>query len=183
VTLTVEALLVAGAEKRDELLPEAKDKDKPVQAQTLADPARTYTDILTKNMFTGIPADSKLTEFPADVLGAVRLTAIWSDNGRSRWQATFYDQGKGGDEKKLRPPVIDEFSVSDKYDNVLVRAKVLKLDESGMIFQADNKVYRWRTGEFLGPVMETPLKDSELKDLGVKVAAEAGSVEKSSADK
>jgi len=76
-----------------------------------------------------------------------------------------------GDEMQLKPPVLDEFSVTDKYDNVLVRGKVVKLDEGGLIFQADDKYYRWRCGELLGPVMEEPLKTGELKGLGIKMAS------------
>ena len=165
VSMTVEALLVTGADKRDALLPDSTG----LQVHALADPARHYTDMLAKNMFTGVAAESKLTEDRATVLNFVKLTSIWN-NGR-RWQATFYDQGKGGDEKHLKPPVLDEFSVADKYDNVLVRAKVVKLDADGLIFQADDKYYRWRCGEMLGPVMETPLNSSELKVLGVKTAS------------
>ena len=164
VNMTVEALLVNGAEKRDNLLPDSTT----VQSHTLADSSRQYSDILAKNMFTGIAAETKYTEDRAQVLGVIKLTSIW--NSGRRWQATFYDQGKGGEEKRLKPPVLDEFSVADKYDNVLVRGKVVKLDEDGLVFQADGKVYRWRVGEFLGDVMETPLKDSELKEMGVKVA-------------
>ena len=161
VNMTVEALLVTGADKRDSLLPESTD----VKAQVLPQPERHYTDMLIKNMFTGIPAESKLTEDRAQVLAVVKLTGVWS-SGR-RWEATYYDQGKGGDEKRITERTVNEFSVADKYNNVLVEGKVVKIDQSGVVFQADNKYYRWRLGDFLGPVLESPLKEDDLKELGV----------------
>ena len=101
--MTVEALLVTGAEKRESLLPDSTA----VAAQLLPEPSRQYTDMLAKNMFTGIPAVSKLTEDRREVLAAVKLTAIW--NSGRRWEATIYDQGKGGDEKRVTERTADRF--------------------------------------------------------------------------
>ena len=47
--------------------------------------------MLIKNMFTGVPSESKLTEDRSQVLAVVKLTGVWS-SGR-RWEATYYDQG------------------------------------------------------------------------------------------
>ncbi len=199
VSMTVEALLVVGAQKRDELLPKSSDVS---QVQTLAAASdegnktelkgREYSDILVKNIFTGIAAKTQLSEERDSVLSAVRLTSIWNDDGR-RWQATIYDQGKGGDETHLRPKilrdgtaVLNEFSVADAYNNVLVRAKVIKLDADGMVFEADGKTYRWQVGQYLGRrananapadsdaspqyipgVLDAPLTSDDLKGLGL----------------
>ncbi len=124
--------------------------------------------MLAKNMFTGIPAVSKLTEDRREVLAAVKLTAIW--NSGRRWEATIYDQGKGGDEKRVTERILTDFSIADKYSNVLVDGKVVRLGENGMIFEADNKYYRWLLGDFLGTAMENPLKRDELKALGLAPA-------------
>ena len=161
VNMTVEALLVTGAEKRDDLLPAGAA----AQVQLLPEPPRTYTDILAKNMFTGIAAQSKLTEDRKQVLSVVKLTAVW--NGGRRWEATIYDQGKGGDEKRVAERTLTDFTIYDKYNNVLVDGKMVKLDGTGMVFQADKKYYRWLLGDFLGTALETPLKSSELKELGI----------------
>ena len=40
-----------------------------------------------------------------------------------------------------------------------------------MIFQADDKFYRWRCGEFLGPVLDNPMKPDEIKQLGLTLAS------------
>ncbi len=164
VNMTVEALLVTGAEKRDALLPESAS----AQVQMLPDPPRTYTDILDKNMFTGVAAQSKLTEDRTQVLAVVKLTAVW--NAGRRWEATMYDQGKGGDEKRVAERTLTDFTIYDKYNNVLVEGKVVKMDGTGIVFQTDNKYYHWLLGDFLGTVLDAPLKSSELRELGVKAA-------------
>jgi len=168
VNMTVEALLVTGAEKREALLPDGAA----IPAQLLPEPSRQYTDMLAKNMFTGIPAVSKLTEDRREVLAAVKLTAIW--NGGRRWEATIYDQGKGGDEKRVTERLLTDFTIADKYNNTLVDGKVVRLGENGMIFEADKKYYRWLLGDFLGTAMESPLKTDELKELGLDAYGERG---------
>ena len=162
VSMTVEALLVAGAQKRDDLLPKSTDL-KPLHTLAYTDDEkdvkeRQYSDMLAKNMFTGISAATKLSEDRDQVLSGVRLTAIWN-NGKY-WQATILDQNKppdpqtGDREMRLKflrgVGMLDEFSIVDVYKNVLVRGKALKLDADGLIFQADGKYYRWQCGEYLG---------------------------------
>ena len=167
--MTVEALLVTGAQKREDLLPKSSDV---TGTRTLArgtdedEKGPYYSDMLAKNMFTGIEAKTQLTEQRDSVLSSVRLTSIWN-NGRY-WQATIYDQGKGGDEIRLKfirnTPVLDEFSVTDAYSNVLVRGKAVKLNADGLIFQADGKYYRWRCGEYLGKRLSTTIAPSDAED-------------------
>ena len=50
---------------------------------------------------------------------------------------------------------------------------MVKLDENGMVFEADKKYYRWLLGDFLGTAMESPLKGDELKELGLTTPAAA----------
>ena len=167
VNLTVEALLVTGAEKRDALLP-----DSTVAApHVLAEPTRSYTDMLAKNIFTGVAAVTRLSEDRSEVLNHVKLTAVWNDGGH--WEGTFYDQGKGGDEKRLKERWLNEFSVADKYDNVLVQGKVVRLDADGAVFQSGDKFYRWTCGQLLGAAMDEPLKADEIKKLGLTATTTA----------
>jgi hypothetical protein len=167
VNMTIEALMVTGADKRDALLP-----DKSVAPpQVLADPSRYYTDMLAKNIFTGVAAVSRLSEDRSQVLNFIKLTALW--NSGRRWEATYYDQGKGGDEKRLTERTINEFSVADKYDNVLVEGKVVRLDGDGVLFESAGKYYRWTCGQFLGAALEEPLKPDEVKKLGLTATTTA----------
>jgi hypothetical protein len=167
VTMTVEAILVTGAEKRDALLPDSTV----APPHVLADPSRSYTDMLAKNIFTGVATVGRLTEERSQVLGVVKLTAVWNDGGH--WEATYYDQGKGGDEKRLKEQWLNEFSVADKYDNVLVQGKVVRLDGDGAVFQSGDKVYRWTCGQFLGAALDEPLKADEIKKLGLTATTTA----------
>ncbi len=130
----------------------------------LPEPTRTYTDILAKNMFTGVASPSKLTEDRSQVLAVVKLTAVW--NAGRRWEATIYDQGKGGDEKRVTERLLTDFTIADKYNNALVDGKVVRLGEQGMIFEADKKYYRWLLGDFLGTAMETPLEVERTQGAG-----------------
>ena len=168
VNMTIEALMVTGAEKRDALLP-----DKSVAPpQVLAEPSRYYTDMLAKNIFTGVAAVSRLSEDRSQVLNFIKLTALW--NSGRRWEATYYDQGKGGEEKRLTERMINEFSVADKYDNVLVEGKVVRLDGDGVLFESAGKYYRWTCGQVLGAALEEPLKPNEVKKLGLTASDDRG---------
>jgi hypothetical protein len=167
VDMTVEALMVNGAEKRDSLLPSST-----VPApQVLAKPTRHYPDMLAKNIFTGVAAVARYSEDRSQVLGVVKLTALWNDGGH--WEATYYDQGKGGEEKRIKERWLNEFSVADKYDNVLVQGKVVRLDADGAVFQSGDKFYRWICGQMLGAALDEPLKPDEVKKLGLTATTTA----------
>jgi hypothetical protein len=169
VNLTVEALLVTGAQKRDALLP-APDKTIPAP-HVLAEPSRYYTDMVANNIFTGKAAVTRFTEDRSEVLGHVKLTMLCNDGGH--WEATYYDQGKGGEEKRLKERWLNEFSIADKYDNILVQGKVVRLDADGALFQSGEKYYRWTCGQFLGAALDEPLKPEEVKKLGLTATTTA----------
>ncbi|HVS34886.1 MAG TPA: collagen-like protein [Gemmataceae bacterium] len=190
VIMTVEALLVTGAQKRDELMPKSDDlkpKGKQAEVQVLAyrkdgdtEVKRRYSDILSKNVFTGIAASSQLKEDRDQILSCVRLTSLWT-TGR-HWQVSIFNQNKplvsrevsgsivSDDDKNeipLNPDLFtDTFTVTDSYKNEVLSGKVVKvLSKDEMIFQAgkiatssdgkkafegNGKYYRWHTGEYLG---------------------------------
>ena len=99
------------------------------------------------------------------------MTAIWNDGGH--WEATYYDQGKGGEEKRIKERWLNDFSVADKYDNVLVSGKVVRLDETGAVFEYNGKYYRWTCGQVLGEALDEPLQADELKKLGLTASTAA----------
>jgi hypothetical protein len=194
VNLTVEALMVSGAEGRDQLTDPAPWAAVDVEViaalagpnpnpflaayaggeswrrQVLADPERIYTDLTGKNIFTGNPkaeTAAKVTEDRDEVLSHVKLTTL-SNSGR-RWEAYFYDQGKGPPETRLNALILTDFTVADRYGNKLVEGKVVKVDEGGVVFQVkdDKNYYRWRIGEFIASALSKSMKEDELKDLGI----------------
>jgi hypothetical protein len=163
VNMTVEALMATGAEAREGLTPGPD-----VKARALAEPYRTYADLGGKNIFLGTAALSRLTEDRIAVLGEVRLTTL-AHNGR-RWEAYLYDQGKGGDEKRLNALTVTDFTINDKYGSAVLKGKVVHIDARQMVFESDGKFYRMRCGDFLYPAVEHPLTESEVKPLGLAKA-------------
>jgi hypothetical protein len=151
LTMTVEALVVAGAEKRDDLMPASS-----ARPQVLAEPARTYADLATHNIFTGTVKAATQSEDSRDVLGFVKLTTVSNVNGR-RWEAWLRDQWKPEGETKLRSSTgFNEFSFSDRYENVLVKAVVVRIDETGVLFRANGRFYHIGMGESLYDAMREP---------------------------
>src|SRR4029077_6599883 len=93
-----------------------------VKARVLAEPGRYYADLAGKNVFLGTgPAQARLTEDRIAVLGEVRLTML-AHNGR-RWEAFLYDQGKGGEDRRLNALTVTDFTVKDKYGEPVLTGK------------------------------------------------------------
>ncbi len=164
LTLTVEALLVTGAEVREALAPPALP-----EYHVLAEPDRDYYALVAKNFFSGGPS-GRLTEDRDMVLNAVRLTMIENDP-RERWLATYWDQNRGLEERVLNTRNLTDFAVKDRYNNTLVDAKVLAIDAKGVVFKAADRYYRWECGDYLSDTMRRPLRPEEVKSLGLTVAA------------
>ena len=63
--------------------------------------------------------------------------------------------------------------MADKYDAVLVKGTVLRLDGDGAVFLYDGKYYRWTCGQMLGAALDEPLKPDEVKKLGLTATTTA----------
>jgi len=180
VGLTVEALLVSGAEDRKALLPEVQ-----YEPRVLA-PGRDYAKMAKRNMFTGIALSTEeddspppvVTEDRKEVLRFVKLTSIWTDKEersdssarerRRRWEATLYDQAKGGPEKKLNMRTREDFTIYDKDENEILKGTVVHMDEKQVIFKSGGKFYRLQCGDFLYPAVDLALPTKEVKALGIE---------------
>lgn len=190
VNLVVEALMVAGAEERTALLP-GKLAYPP---RVLAEPGRDYARMEKRNMFTGVtppPAPppsverpTRVTEDRADVLRFIKLTSLFYNPERRRWEASLYDQATGprrideededGNrtvkviwERQLNTRILSELAVQDRYRNTILDAKVVHIDEDQLIFKADKQFFRLRCGDTLYPAIEKPLTSSEVRELGL----------------
>jgi hypothetical protein len=162
LTMTVDALVVRGAEERSTLLPKGL-KAKP---RVLAEPGRRYADMAVKNMFTGTPASAPVQkEDRAEVLRFVRLTTLFY-NGR-RWEASLYDQAKGGDEQKVNAVTLTEFAIYDRFNNQVLTGEVVYIDEEQMVFKAEGRHYSMKCGDFLYPAVTKPMTPAELEKLGI----------------
>jgi hypothetical protein len=183
MTATVEALLVTGANDRATLLP-AKEKQEKLTLRVLADPPRDYDTLSAKNIFFGIKPpkpdqsvktdkdkekDRRKKEDPKDVLAFVKLTMLCYDTESDRWYATFYDQGKGGNEKRVSK-ALNELTIYDKYEYPSLDATVVYVDGKQLIFKVDKdkKFFRLRIGDFIYPAYPNQsMTSSELKELGI----------------
>jgi hypothetical protein len=155
LTMTVEALLVSGAEKRESLMPESTT----ARPQVLAVTSRPYSELMTHNIFTGtLPAAKGVqSEDSRDVLGFVKLTTVSNTGGR-RWEAWLFDQAKKDGESRLRTTAgFNEFSYSDRYDNVLVKGIVIDIGETGVLFKSNGRFYHLGLGESLYDALRQPV--------------------------
>ncbi|HEV8062754.1 MAG TPA: hypothetical protein VGP68_22935 [Gemmataceae bacterium] len=172
VRMKIEALQVTGAEQRPET--EWRPKlENPSEFRVLADPDRHYDDMLLANMFFGYSQKALGTQKEewAEVLRNVRLTTV-TRTLRGRWEATIWDQNKGVLEKDLNVVTLPEFKITDRFNNDVVAGKVVLIEDKVVVFQTtDGKYYKLNTGDFFFPAFNNPLKDSEVKDLGLKPAA------------
>jgi hypothetical protein len=172
LSMTVEALLVNGAEERTALLPSKLG----YQPRVLAEPRRSYDLMVKRNVFTGIvpkslPEEEKVTEEKRDVLRFVKLTMLFYNPDRRRWEATLYDQGKGGAEIKLNQRILNEIKILDKDENPMLEGKVVHIDETQLIFKSDGKYYRLRCGDFFYPAIREPMSSKELKEVGLTTSS------------
>lgn len=168
LSMTVEALLVNGAEDRSALLP----SQLAYPPKVLAEASRDYAVMDRRNMFVGIApppppaAPTRVeTEERSEVLRFVKLTSLWYDDDRKRWEGTLYDQAKGGPEKKINTVTRDEFVIYDKDENSILEGRVVLIDEEQVIFKSEGKFYRLRIGDFLYPAVRQPLSSAEVKSL------------------
>jgi hypothetical protein len=154
MTMTVEAIMVQGADKRDDLLPPSSA----ARPRVLAEPPRPYGELAGHDVFNGSSAGAKgmPSEAARDVLGFVKLTTVSNTNGR-RWEAWLYDQAKRDSESRLRTTAgFNEFSYADRYDNVLVKGLVVRIDETGVLFKANGRFYHVGPGESLYDSLRQP---------------------------
>ena len=166
VTMTVEALMLNGAEMRNSLLPDVPSGK---LLSPLADPGRHYPEILVKNPFGNPPPGTSTDgprETPEEALSYVKLTMLYHD-GR-RWQATFYNQSMGPPENRVNALTLDAFRVFDRYDNIAFESKVKLVDDKQIVLEAQGKYYRLFVGDMLYKSLEKPLTDGELEKLGIK---------------
>jgi hypothetical protein len=185
VNLTVEALLVNGAEERASLKPAPLS----YPPRVLAEPGRNYQMLAKRNMFAGYTppraeAPARVTEDRADVLRFIKLTTLYYNPDRDRWEASMYDQAAGprrveeqdedGNtvkkvfwERQLNTRLLNELKVPDRYGNTVLDAKVVHIDERQLVFKVDNSYFRLRCGDALYPAIEQPLGEDDVKELGL----------------
>lgn len=196
VHMTVEALIVAGAENRLTLLPPVARRLLALdvvaalqQAPTglglviwaagptgrlgpgvLAQPPRQYAAIAKRNVFLGSTAADRADV--AEVARYVHLTDITHNTERPCPEAFFYDRYNGRTTRLRAETGFDTFRILDSEGETLVHGKVLRLEGREMVFQADDTYYSMHVGENLEQAMKHRLTSEELKVLGFGTVAE-----------
>jgi hypothetical protein len=201
VHLTVEALIVAGAENRQDLLPGvtkrlaaldalaalqgaptglgiamwAAGPTGPLGPRVLAQPPRQYATIAKKNIFLGSTMDRPEV---AEVARFVHLTDITHDSEKP-CEAFLYDRYNGTTTRLRAETGFDTFWVRDSEGETLVRGKVARLDGRELIFQvqSDDTYYSMHVGENLAQALKHRLTADQLKVLGLGAVAEKVSTE------
>lgn len=185
LSMVVEALIVEGADDRAGIWPKTLAKS----PRVLAEPDRDYNLLSKRSLFTGLasppppprevvkrpppppppPSRPKVNERERmETLEWVKVTMLAWNPQRLRWEATLYDQAQGkGDEIKVDTRLYKTFTIYSEKENAILEAKVMKIDEEQLIFQAEGKYYRARLGDFLHTVWKEPLTSSEVRKLGL----------------
>jgi hypothetical protein len=179
-TFIIEAIQVDGAEKRATLLP-APDKVKELPVLASASVRNYQYSLLQNDMFFGKPppivvkkgperikeAPQALAKAPTPppphedlhyVLGVVKLVQL-VHNGR-RWEAFYYDQSVGGDDRMLTLGFRNHFEFKDRYGNVILKGEVLNIPSTQCLyFKADDgHLYCWKLGQFLDEAVRHPVE-------------------------
>jgi hypothetical protein len=195
INLKIEALILAGAENRKQLLPLDRrllsatvdvlaapgrgpggvalalylaSAAGPMGPGSLAQPPREYAAIAHKNIFYG----ALFAQRPADeveVTQYVHLTDITRNDQRT--EANFYDRYNNRKTRLRAETAFDSFRILDNEGETLVRGKVVRIIEPrDLIFRVDDSYYSIHVGQSLEEAMKTPLSADELKALGLVAA-------------
>jgi hypothetical protein len=138
----------------------------------LAQPPRQYAAIAKKDIFLGNTSLNRPEV--VEVARYVHLTDITHNLAHSppRCEAFFYDRYNNR-HTRLRPePGFDRFVILDNDDEVLVRGKVVRLDDRELIFQVDQDYYSMHVGQNLDEALKHRLSGEQLKVLGLSAVVE-----------
>lgn len=194
INMNIEALVVAGAEKRPTLYPRidrrllaldlgvairggptglalvpwAIGPAGPLGSTRLALPDREYAAIAGKNIFFGPPPPRERTN-AVDVTEFVHLTDITRNERKT--EAFLYDRYNNRTTRLRASAGFNAFRVLDNDGEVLVQGTVVQVEEREVVFKVGEKYYTIHVGQSLQEVLEKPLKDQQLKDMGINIKA------------
>jgi hypothetical protein len=198
IHMTVEALIVVGAEDRQQLLPTvnrrlavvdvvaalrqaptglglalwAAGPAGPLGPRVLAEHSRHYAAIAKKNIFLGSMAVDRPEV--VEVARYVHLTDITQNNTHNppRCEAFFYDRYNGRMTRLRAEPGFDSFLIPENEGEGMQRGKVVRVDGRELVFQIEDDYYSVHVGQSLDQALRRPLSRRELKDLGLTTVAE-----------
>jgi hypothetical protein len=202
VDMTIEVLVLSGADKRNQLLPAVDWKLAAVDVVTdlcngptglmvipwavgptgplgpgiLASSSRQYGSIAAKDIFFGPKEVQQDTEQVLDKIETtenVYLTDITHTGNKV--EAFFYVQYDNS-KTRLRPTTgFDSFRIRNGKGVTLAQGKVVRIDERDLIFRSGEKYYSIHVGQNLQEALKHPLDASQLKELGLNGSTSNGS--------
>jgi len=180
LSMTVEAISVTGAEKRETLEPTLKKR--PV----LLNPERKHLEILASNNPFVIPAPPappvrptpppvareeppKPSEDREEYLTSVKLTGLSSyERGtRKGWVAFFYDQNTNGEQKIYSLGLNRNIEYQDQYGNDILKAKIALMSVREVVLLSEDGYFTVGVGQDLFPAPGRIMGPEQYKELGL----------------
>jgi len=187
INLTIEALVLAGADQRPYLLPAidrryvvidavstlrrlpdlamvvaAAGPTGPPGPQELAQPARNYGSIAAKNIFYGaVPTRDPVERDRTDVARYVYLTDI--TRNESKTEAFLFDRYNNKKTRLRASAGFDSFKIYNTQGDTLVSGKVVRIDDRDVVFRYNDKLYSIHVGQNLHDAMAKPIKEEPAK--------------------
>ncbi len=200
IDFTVEALVLDGV--KPDYQPTLKPTGDGALAALASKGRDYYRDLNAKNIFLGPSAsEERVPTQPREVTQYVRLSTLIEDVDKKRVEAQFRDWANSSTEShdRLRAaPGYEKFRFRDRQGDVVVIGHVVKIDLEGRdvyfftepvptsessdqpVSEKDRKYYRIHVGETFEEAMRKPLKDDEVKKLGLLKDEKPGKEEKTS---
>ena len=198
IEMTVEALVLAGADKRKQLLPAVDwnlagvdvltslcnsptglimlpsgiGPTGPLGPPILAAPARQYGSIAAKDVFYGPQKVAEQAVDNVETTENVYLTDI--THSGTKVEAFLYVQ-YDNTKTRLRPTTgFDSFRIRNSKGVTLAQGKVVRIDDRDLIFRSGEKYYSMHVGQNLLEALKRPLDASQLKELGLNGSTSNG---------
>jgi hypothetical protein len=204
--MNIEALILAAAEQRKQLLPSLDWKlagldvlttlcdsptglimlptaigpTGPLGPPILATPSRQYGSIAAKDIFFGPTVVEQVAQ-KVDATEHVYLTDITHTGTKS--EAFLYDRYNNSKTRLRASAGFDAFRIRDGKGEVLVQGKVIRISDRDVIFRAGEKYYSIHVGDNLLETLKHPLDPSQLKELGLNGSTSNGNASKVEARK
>jgi hypothetical protein len=196
INLTIEALIVSGANSRPYLIPldrralaveavsalrqgpaglgwllAAAEPTGPLGPRVLAEPARQYASLGDKNIFYGPPPPPPPPPPPKQSTPGMDMTqfTFLTDivHSELRGEAFFYDRLNNSRTRLRNSAGFDTFRIRDSNGDTQVQGKIVRMDERDIIFVASDRYYAIHVGQSMKDALAKPLSAEQIKELGL----------------
>jgi hypothetical protein len=187
VKLTIDALIVTGADHRPYLLPNIDRRLVAIDAAAalrgfptglawaawglgasgpngpgvLATKSRKYSAIAAKNIFIGLPPEER-----REVVETTKYVFLTHIILNDRYNEAFlYDRYNDIKRPLRNQPGFSQVTIQDSAGDPLLTVKVVQIDARDLVFSVGDKYYSMRVGQNLADGMRQPLSDDQVEAL------------------